>query len=132
MIDFGFDIPSVLIAAWLMVLFLQSGLDKVINWGANLDWLKGHFSKSFLAKSVPLLLLIVTLLEVTAGLLSLAGIVQLVTGGGPEFAFYGACVSGLSLLCLFTGQRIAQDYEGAASLVPYFLLCLAAMYWFGL
>jgi hypothetical protein len=28
---------------------------------------------------------------------------------------------------LFLGQRLAKDYAGAASLVPYFVLCAGAL-----
>jgi diacylglycerol kinase len=45
-----------------------------------------------------------------------------------SIAFYGAVVSALSILALFFGQRMAKDYAGAAVLVPYFLLCLVAIY----
>jgi hypothetical protein len=31
-------------------------------------------------------------------------------------------------VALFFGQRMAKDYPGAATLVPYFLLTLAAIY----
>jgi hypothetical protein len=37
-------------------------------------------------------------------------------------------VSAFSILALFFGQRMAKDYPGAATLVPYFLLALAAIY----
>jgi hypothetical protein len=43
-------------------------------------------------------------------------------------AFYGALISAIAILALFFGQRIAKDYAGAAVLVPYFLLALAAIY----
>jgi diacylglycerol kinase len=46
-------------------------------------------------------------------------------------AFYGAIVSAVSILALFFGQRMAKDYAGAAVLVPYFLLCLVAIYLLG-
>ena len=43
-------------------------------------------------------------------------------------AFYGAAVSGVAIVALFFGQRMAKDYAGAASLIPYFLLTLASIY----
>jgi|GEM_PF-6869632 len=50
-------------SAFLAILFLQSGLDKVLDWKGNLSWLKGHFGKTFLKNAVPLLLGIITLTE---------------------------------------------------------------------
>ena len=44
-------------------------------------------------------------------------------------AFYGAVLSALALLALFFGQRMAKDYPGAAALVPYFLVVIAAIIW---
>jgi hypothetical protein len=43
-------------------------------------------------------------------------------------AFYGAIIAALSIIALFFGQRMAKDYPGAATLVPYFLLALSALY----
>jgi uncharacterized membrane protein YphA (DoxX/SURF4 family) len=57
-------------AAFLAILFLQSGIDKIIDRRGNLEWLKGHFAKSPLAGVVPALLTVITILELTAGLLS--------------------------------------------------------------
>jgi hypothetical protein len=37
-------------------------------------------------------------------------------------------VSGVTFLALFFGQRMAKDYAGAAALVPYFLVSLAAIF----
>ncbi len=43
-------------------------------------------------------------------------------------AFYGAVIAAISIIALFFGQRMAKDYPGAATLVPYFLLALSAIY----
>ncbi len=118
---------KILLAAFLAILFLQSGLDKVIDWKGNLAWLKGHFSKTFLKEQVPLMLAIVTLSEVASGLLSVAGIVEIIFSQKSKLAFYGAVLAAISLLMLFFGQRIAKDYAGAATLVPYFLASIVAM-----
>lgn len=122
-----FQIASVLSSAMLAVLFLQSGLDKVTDRAGNLGWLKDHFSKSPLRNAVPVLLSGITAAELLAGLLSAIGVIVLLWRGNSQIAMYGAAVSALSILMLFSGQRIARDYQGAASLVPYFLLALAAL-----
>lgn len=59
--------------AILAVLFIQSGFDKVFDWKGNLGWLKGHFAKTIFKNSVPLLLGLVTILEVASGLASAGG-----------------------------------------------------------
>ena len=119
---------QILVAALLAILFLQSGIDKIVDRRGNLEWLKGHFAKSPLAGIVPALLICITILEVAAGVLSAVGCVFLILARDSIVAFYGAAISAVAVLALFFGQRIAKDYAGAAVLVPYFLLVLVAMY----
>jgi len=115
-------------AAFLAILFLQSGIDKVIDRRGNLEWLSGHFAKSPLAGVVPALLIMITILELAAGVLNGVGCVALILLHDSTLAFYGAVVSAVAILALFLGQRMAKDYAGAAVLVPYFLLTLVAIY----
>ncbi len=122
---------QLLIPAFLAVLFLQSGIDKIIDRRGNLEWLRGHFAKSRLAPTVPLLVTVLTLLEICAGALSGIGFVVLLISNNPSIAFYGAIISAIAILCLFFGQRMAKEYAGAAVLVPYFLLTLAGIYFLG-
>jgi hypothetical protein len=117
------------IALFHAILFLQSGLDKVWDYKGNLSWLTGHFAHSPLAGSVPLLLPVITLSETAAGLLCAAGVVQLLATQSGTLAYWGLVLSALSLLMLFFGQRIAKDYAGAATLVPYFILTALGLYW---
>ena len=119
---------QVLASAFLAILFLQSGIDKIIDRRGNLDWLKGHFAKSPLAGMVPLMVTVITIMEVAAGALSAVGCVLIFIRRDSTFAFYGAVISAFAILALFFGQRMAKDYPGAATLVPYFLLALAAIY----
>jgi hypothetical protein len=115
-------------AAFLAILFLQSGIDKIVDYRGNLEWLKGHFSKSQLAGVVSVLLAAITILEVAAGALSAIGCVILIISRETTLAFYGAVISAVALIALFFGQRMAKDYAGAAVLVPYFLLALVTIY----
>ncbi|PYK19080.1 MAG: DoxX family protein [Verrucomicrobia bacterium] len=115
-------------SAFLAILFLQSGIDKVIDHRGNLEWLKGHFAKSQLAGVVSVLLAAITILEVAAGALSAIGCVILIISRETTLAFYGAVISAVALIALFFGQRMAKDYAGAAVLVPYFLLALVTIY----
>ncbi len=114
--------------AFLAILFLQSGLDKVFNYKANYEWLKGHFAKSMLKNTVGLLMPVITLLETIAGVCCAIGVFQLLLSGTTTIGLLGAQLAAASILALFFGQRMAQDYEGAATLVGYFLICLAAIY----
>lgn len=122
---------QVLTSAFFAILFLQSGIDKVVDRKGNLDWLTGHFAKSPLAGMVPLLLAVVTMMELAAGALSAIGCAMVIFRHDSTIAFYGATVAGLALLSLFFGQRMAKEYPGAAALVPYFLVVIAAIIWLG-
>ena len=123
---------QVLASAFLAILFLQSGIDKIIDRRGNLDWLKGHFAKSPLAGMVPLMVTVITIMEVAAGALSAIGCVMILIRRDSTLAFYGAVLAAFAILALFFGQRMAKDYAGAATLVPYFLLTLAAIYFLAL
>ena len=115
-------------SGFLAILFLQSGIDKIIDRRGNLEWLKGHFAKSPLAGVVPALVTAITILELAAGLLSGVGCLALIVLRDSTVAFHGAVISALAIIALFFGQRMAKDYAGAAVLVPYFLLTLVAIY----
>ena len=119
---------QILSSALLAVLFLQSGIDKIVDRRGNLEWLKEHFAKSPLAGVVPAMVTGITILELAAGALSAIGCVVIIFWRASTVAFYGAVVSAVAIVSLFFGQRMAKDYAGAAVLVPYFLLTLAAIY----
>jgi uncharacterized membrane protein YphA (DoxX/SURF4 family) len=119
---------QILVSIFLAILFLQSGIDKVADRRGNLEFLLGHFAKSPLAGMVPLLVTVVTILEIVAGGLSALGCMLIILNRDPTLAFCGAVVSAISITALFFGQRMAKDYAGAAVLVPYFLLTLVAIY----
>ncbi|MBN1206882.1 MAG: DoxX family protein [Myxococcaceae bacterium] len=120
---------QVLPVAFLAITFVQSGLDKVLDWKGNLGWQTQLFSKvPVLRGLVKPLLASLTLLELAAGALCAAGVVALVATGSPRLACMGAMVSGVTFLALLFGQRMAKEYAGAASVGPYFLVSLAAIY----
>src|SRR4030095_10771179 len=81
---------QILASAFLAILFLQSGVDKVVDRRGNLEWLKGHFAKSPLAGMVPLLVTTITILEIVAGGLSAVGCARIVLTRDSTLAFYGA------------------------------------------
>src|SRR5215211_9040847 len=113
---------QILVSAFLAILFLQSGIDKIVDRRGNFEWLKGHFAESPLAGVVPVLLMCITILEVGAGALSAIGCSLVILLNDSTIAFYGAILSAAAVTALFFGQRLAKDYAGAAVLVSYFLL----------
>lgn len=114
-------------SAFVAVLFIQSGLDKVFNWKSEKDFYTKHFAKSILNGSVFLLMPVITLMELAAGLFSAAGFFQVLFSGNTSLGTLGMLLACAALTMLFYGQRVAKDYKGAAVLVPYFLLCAAGL-----
>ena len=121
-------ILQMLVSAFLAILFLQSGIDKVVDRRGNREYLEQHFAKSPLASTVGSMFLVITILEVSAGALSGVGCLVLLLTRDATVAYLGAIVSAINLIALFFGQRVAKDYAGAAVLVPYFLLALTGVY----
>ncbi|MEP1033456.1 DoxX family membrane protein [Ekhidna sp.] len=118
----------ILCLAFLAILFLQSGLDKVFNYQGNKEWLQSHFAKSPLKKTVDFLMPMITLLEVASGVCCAVGIVMILINGNAEIGLLGAQLSAVSILALFFGQRVAQDYVGAATLTTYFIISIMTNY----
>ncbi|MEP1096316.1 MAG: DoxX family membrane protein [Cyclobacteriaceae bacterium] len=123
---------QLLCLAFLAILFLQSGLDKIFNYKGNLDWLKEHFGSSPLKNLVGLMLPTITLLELISGVLCGLGIYFLIVNGTASTGLLGAQLSAVSIVALFLGQRLAQDYEGAATLTTYFIISIMTIFLMGL
>jgi hypothetical protein len=122
------NLPALFAALLVSILFVQSGLDKVFDWKGNLEWLRGHFSKTFLAGMVPMILATITVMELATGVLAAVGIVYFLISGSLALIFSASVVGAASITALFFGQRVAKDYPGAAVLVPYFILLILLMY----
>src|SRR5262249_963621 len=121
-------LTQIFCSAFLAILFLQSGIDKVIDYRGNLEWLKGHFAKSPLAGVVPVLVAAITLPALLAPTPPPIAFAILIPSPATPIAFYGAVISAVAIIALFFGQRMAKEYAGAGALVPYFLLALGAIY----
>ena len=121
-------LPLIFASLFVAILFTQSGLDKVFNFSGNMEWLKGHFSKTFLAPTTPMMVVTITILEVITGLGTAIGLIYFLATGATTIIWYASILGAAALCGLFFGQRVAQDYPGAAVLVPYFFLQLILMY----
>ncbi|MBC7777783.1 MAG: DoxX family protein [Phycisphaerae bacterium] len=122
------NLPTLFITAFFAILFLQSGLDKALDYRSNLDYLNDHFKNSPLAKTVVLLMPTITVLETLTGAVSVWAFMQTLLMGQSSAAIFSPALAGISLLCLFFGQRVGKDYAGAASLVPYFVVVLLGLW----
>ena len=122
------NLVEIFILALLAIAFLQSGIDKITDWKGNLEWLKGHFENSLIAKQVPLSLGIILILEMVSGILAIIAILSILINDNTEIAVICAITSIITLLFLFFGQRIAKEYEGAKTIVIYFIPAIFLLY----
>jgi putative oxidoreductase len=125
-------ILQVIISLFAGVLFLQSGFDKILDFKGNKGYIQSVFAKTIFNSFSGILFIIITILEILAGIFAFFGGIFYFFEGQADFAILGLELSLISILCLFTGQRIAKDYAGAASLVSYFLLMAFGLYLFTL
>ncbi|WP_418501898.1 DoxX family protein [Flagellimonas sp.] len=119
---------EILLLLFLTITFLQSGIDKMLDWKGNLGWLTGHFSKSIFKGSVPVLLGTILVLEMLSGILCGVGVFQFVIDGDSSIGFLGALLSAITLLLLLLGQRVAKDYAGAQTIVVYLIPTVFLVY----
>ena len=126
--DLAQNLPALLAALLIAILFIQAGLDKVFDWKGNIGWLTGHFAKTFLSGMVPMMVATITVMELATGFLSAAGLIYFLFTASTVLIFYAAVLGAFSIIALFFGQRVAKDYPGAAVLVPYFILLLIVIY----
>jgi uncharacterized membrane protein YphA (DoxX/SURF4 family) len=49
-----FNTTEIILLLFLVITFLQSGIDKITDWKGNISWLKDHFKSTFLGRMVPL------------------------------------------------------------------------------
>ena len=122
------DIIRMLVSAFLAAIYLQSGIDKIVDRQGNLDFMGEHFSGTILAGSFHYGLAIVTATELLAGALSAAGVAWLLLGWGIVPGIVGTLFAAVSSCILMAGQRLAKDYIGATALVPYFLVAIIGLY----
>jgi hypothetical protein len=119
---------QLLLLAFLLITFLQSGLDKILDRKGNVAFLQTHFKGTFLAKNISFFVSFLAVLEIIISVLILVGIVEIFL---YQTTFYGFLAAGLSakvLLMLLFGQRIAKDYEGARTITVYFIATIMALY----
>ncbi|MXN91413.1 DoxX family protein [Flavobacterium sp. Sd200] len=122
--------PVVIITLlFFAITFIQSGYDKIMDWKGNINWLKSHFANTPIKNMVPQSLLLILILEVLSGAFSVIGIVQIVVNDGLDFAFLSGILSCLTLLFLLLGQRLAKDYDGARTIVIYFIPAILLLSW---
>ena len=119
---------EVLLLIFLIITFIQSGIDKLLDWKGNVSFIKEHFKNSPLKNTVPLLLGVILIVEIVAGFLMSIGVYELYTSEAKEIALLGVELSAIALIFLLIGQRLAKDYAGAMSLGVYFIIAVGGVF----
>ena len=119
---------EILILLFLIVTFMQSGIDKILDWKGNIEFIKSHVKNSPLRNNVPLLLAIILTIEIAAGIFMIIGTYQIYSSGLKEIALIGVELSAIALIFLLIGQRLAKDYAGAMTLAVYFIITLLGVF----
>lgn len=119
---------EILSLCFLIVTFLQSGIDKLTDWKGNVGFIREHFKNSPLKSSVPLLVGIILVMEIGASFFMLFGVYELFVEGTSSTAFLGAQISAVTLILMLIGQRLAKDYAGAMTLAIYFIINMFLLY----
>tara|TARA_B100001989_G_C24543115_1_gene468862 strand:- start:1312 stop:1806 length:495 start_codon:yes stop_codon:yes gene_type:complete len=119
-----FVLCQVLIAIFLVTIFLQSSLDKIFDRKNNMAFFESYFSNTLFRYITPYLLTIITIFELAGSATLIYGVYYTFTAKTTLWIFYGYVILALTIMFLLLGQRIAKDYEGSANLVPYFILIM--------
>ncbi|HSP12778.1 MAG TPA: hypothetical protein VLO29_09645 [Salegentibacter sp.] len=125
------SITEVLILIFILITFLQSGIDKATDWKGNTGWLKEHFKETFMAGMVPLMVGIIMIAEIIAGIMALLGIIWILLYNDSSIAFYASVLAAITLLMLLFGQRVAKDYAGAFTITGYFVVVIFGVFLLG-
>ena len=107
--------------AILCIVFIQSGIDKVFHFKSEKDFVQSHFSKTPLDKVSGALFVVLTILEITSGVLSAGGIIHLYLHDNVIMANLASILSSITLLSLLLGQRLTKDYAGAQTIIIYLI-----------
>ena len=121
-------LPEIVILALLAIVFIQSGIDKIVDWKGNLGWLKGHFANTPIKNMVPVSLGLITILEIASGATAIVGAFMLLGSENSCWALISGILSAITFLMLFLGQRLAKDYAGAQTIVIYIIPTVILLY----
>tara|TARA_Y100001980_G_C14439110_1_gene225659 strand:+ start:293 stop:679 length:387 start_codon:yes stop_codon:yes gene_type:complete len=120
-------IAYILILAFFAIVFIQSGIDKVVDKKGNLSFLFSHLGKVFTRQLILLAFYTVTVLELISGLFFTVGTLQVLVYENKFFGEIGLVTGSFTLLILLFGQRSAKDYDGARTIAIYFIVSIIGL-----
>lgn len=117
-------VAFLLVLVFFLIVFIQSGLDKIFDYKGNLNFLKDLLKIYFSPTLIELALISVTILELTSGILCLIGIINFVFNDSNFIGLLGLIIGSIALLVLLFGQRVSKNYDGAKTIAIYFVLAM--------
>jgi|TARA_B100001142_G_scaffold100268_1_gene102304 uncharacterized membrane protein YphA (DoxX/SURF4 family) len=117
-------VAFLLVLVFFLIVFIQSGLDKIFDYKGNLNFLKDLLKIYFSPTLIELALISVTILELTSGILCLIGIINFVFNDSNFIGLLGLIIGSIALLVLLFGQRVSKNYDGAKTIAIYFILAM--------
>jgi uncharacterized membrane protein YphA (DoxX/SURF4 family) len=120
-------VAFILVLVFFLIVFIQSGLDKILDYKGNLNFLKDLLKIYFSPTLIELALISVTILELTSGILCLIGIMNFLFNGSNFIGLIGLIVGSIALLVLLFGQRVSKNYDGAKTIAIYFILAMVGI-----
>ena len=117
-------VAFILVLVFFLIVFIQSGLDKIFDYKGNLNFLKDLLKIYFSPTLIELALISVTILELTSGILCLIGIMNFLFNDSNFIGLLGLIIGSIALLVLLFGQRVSKNYDGAKTIAIYFILAM--------
>jgi hypothetical protein len=117
-----------LLSLSLIITFVFSLGEKLIDIPSYQNWLKEHFKNTFVLPYINLLFYLVITLELISSIVLLDGLYELIRFENFQVLYQGSIASFCTLLILLIGQRIAKDYQSSANLMIYILVSIASIY----
>jgi len=120
--------PQIGVLFFLLITFGISVIEKLADWKGTIAYIEANFKQTFIKNLITPLITGLLILEVITCILIVYGVYSLIFYNDTFIAFLGLIFSGICVLYMLIGQRIAKDYVGATSLTVYFILIIIGMY----
>lgn len=121
---------ELLILLFILLTFSFSGVEKMVDWKRQLVWLKEHMKDTFLVPIMPLLLGLLIVLDIAVSILCILAVYYLLQFQEKTMGLYSCILAAIILLILLFGQRMAKDFQGAFTIVGYFIVVLFGVWIF--
>jgi hypothetical protein len=121
---------ELLILLFILLTFAFSAVEKMLDVKGQVVWLKEHMKGTYLVPIIPLLLGVLIVLDIVVSILSILAVYYLLQFQEKTMGLYSCILAAMILLLLLFGQRMAKDFQGAFTIVGYFMVVLFGVWLF--